>query len=194
MARAGGPAHGAPPASADRRSPTRFHRPGSDRAMCARSPTRRSPWAGSARDSRSCPSTDRRRPSPEDPPSADRSPTAAVQSLPTPPPSGHSGSAGRHPCRSPDPPPSTSPSPLQDTNAIEQRTVKQALNQLEQHPEKGTHTMVRLLARILGIGIETADMLVHEVLSRNLRDRRAVARYAGLTGAPDESGGRRREK
>src|SRR3954447_7090714 len=29
------------------------------------------------------------------------------------------------------------------------------LDQLEQHPEKGTHTMVRLLARILGIGIET---------------------------------------
>lgn len=24
--------------------------------------------------------------------------------------------------------------------------------------------------------------------SRNLRDRRAIARYAGLTGAPDESG------
>ena len=32
-----------------------------------------------------------------------------------------------------------------------------------------------------GLGIETADMLVQEVLSRNLRDRRAVARYAGLT-------------
>ncbi len=31
---------------------------------------------------------------------------------------------------------------------------------------------------------ETADMLVQEVLSRNMRDRRAVARYAGLTGAP----------
>ena len=31
-------------------------------------------------------------------------------------------------------------------------------------------------------------MLVHEVLSRNMRDRRAVARYAGLTGSPDESG------
>ena len=45
-----------------------------------------------------------------------------------------------------------------------------------------------------GIGVETADMLVHEVLSRDLRDRRAVARYAGLTGAPDESGARRREK
>jgi transposase len=49
-------------------------------------------------------------------------------------------------------------------------------------------------AWVTGIGIETADTLVQEVLSRNLRDRRAVARYAGLTGAPDESGRRRREK
>jgi len=32
------------------------------------------------------------------------------------------------------------------------------------------------------LGVETADMLVHEVLSRPVRDRRAVARYAGLTG------------
>ena len=32
------------------------------------------------------------------------------------------------------------------------------------------------------------------MLSRNLRDRRAGARYPGLTGAPDESGSRRREK
>ena len=54
--------------------------------------------------------------------------------------------------------------------------------------------MVNLLASIIGVGIETADMLVQEVLSRNLRDRRAVARYAGLTGAPDESGSKRREK
>ena len=37
-------------------------------------------------------------------------------------------------------------------------------------------------------------MLAHEILSRPLRDRRAVARYAGLTGAPDESGNRSREK
>ena len=37
-------------------------------------------------------------------------------------------------------------------------------------------------------------MLVQEVLSRNMRDRRAVARYAGLTGSPDESGQKRREK
>ena len=54
--------------------------------------------------------------------------------------------------------------------------------------------MVRLLARVIGLGIETADMLVHEVLARQLRDRKAVARYAGLTGSPDESGARRREK
>src|SRR5438132_1444766 len=65
---------------------------------------------------------------------------------------------------------------------------------LEQQPETGPHAMVRLLARIVGVGVETADMLVHEVLSRPMRDRRAVARYAGLTGSPDESGARRREQ
>jgi len=65
---------------------------------------------------------------------------------------------------------------------------------LEQAPQERTHAMVRLIARVIGVGIETADMLVHEILSRKLRDRRAVARYAGLTGAPDESGSKRREK
>jgi transposase len=65
---------------------------------------------------------------------------------------------------------------------------------LASQPDEGPHAMVRLLARVIGIGIETADMLVHEILSRNLRDRRAVARYAGLTGSPDESGAKRREK
>ena len=68
------------------------------------------------------------------------------------------------------------------------------LEQLARRPEEGAHAMIRLLARIVGVGIETADMLVREVLSRDLRDRRAVARYAGLTGSPDESGRRRREK
>jgi transposase len=68
------------------------------------------------------------------------------------------------------------------------------LARLEQHPEQANHAMILLLARIIGVGIETADMLVHEILSRNLRDRKAVARYGGLTGAPDESGARRREK
>ncbi len=68
------------------------------------------------------------------------------------------------------------------------------LERLEQHPQQGAHAMVRRLAQVIGVGVETADMLVHEILSRNLRDRRAVARDAGLTGAPDESGARRREK
>ena len=54
--------------------------------------------------------------------------------------------------------------------------------------------MLWMLARIKGIGIETADTLVHEVLYRDLRDRRALARYGGLTGSPDESGSKRREK
>jgi len=65
---------------------------------------------------------------------------------------------------------------------------------LEQEPETGSHAMVQLLARVVGVGIETADMLVHEVLSRPMRDRKAVARYAGLTGSPDESGAKRREQ
>jgi transposase len=68
------------------------------------------------------------------------------------------------------------------------------LERLDHAPDDGPHAMVRLLARVIGVGIETADMLVHEVLSRNMRDRRAVARYAGLTGSPDESGRKRREK
>jgi transposase len=51
-----------------------------------------------------------------------------------------------------------------------------------------------LLARVFGLGIETADVVVHELVVRNLRDRRAVARYGGISGAPDESGARRRQK
>jgi transposase len=65
---------------------------------------------------------------------------------------------------------------------------------LEQHPEEPSHAMVRSLTRVIGVGVETADMVVHEILSRSLRDRKAVARYAGLTGSPDQSGARRREK
>src|ERR687897_1694643 len=60
--------------------------------------------------------------------------------------------------------------------------------------DKGPHAMVRLIGRVLGVGVETADMLVNEILSRHLRDRRAVARFAGLTGSPDESGRRPRER
>lgn len=78
----------------------------------------------------------------------------------------------------------------QQIAAIEQTR----LERIEAAPDNGPHAMIRLLARVLGLGIETADMLVNEVITRRLRDRRAVARYAGITGSPDESGKRRREK
>jgi transposase len=75
------------------------------------------------------------------------------------------------------------------------REIEQArLKHLEDAPQSEPNAMVRQLASVIGLGIETAYMLVQEVLSRNLRDRRAIARYAGLTGAPDESGSKRREK
>ena len=67
------------------------------------------------------------------------------------------------------------------------------LIRLEQHPELASHAMVRRLARVIGVGIETADMLVHEILSRNLRERKAVARgacpRAGPGGRPDRFAG-----
>jgi transposase len=75
------------------------------------------------------------------------------------------------------------------------KAIEQArLVRLNKAPQAGTHPMVLMLARVLGVGVETADTLVHEALSRNLRDEKAVGRYAGLTGAPDESGSKRREK
>jgi transposase len=84
------------------------------------------------------------------------------------------------------------------------RIVREHLKEIEQQrlrklktatpAAKGRHAMIHLIARVIGIGIETADMLVNEILSRHLRDSKAVARYAGLTGSPDESGKRRREK
>ncbi len=75
------------------------------------------------------------------------------------------------------------------------KEIEQArLQHLEETPQSAPNAMVRLLASVIGLGIETAYLLVQEVFSRDLRDRRAVARYAGLTGAPDESGSKRREK
>jgi transposase len=86
------------------------------------------------------------------------------------------------------------------------RFVKDQIKQIEEARRErlrqdcaaGPNAMVRLLARVIGVGIETADMLVHEVLSRNLRDRKALARYAGLffrtvpTSLPSWSNGLRR--
>jgi transposase len=65
---------------------------------------------------------------------------------------------------------------------------------LEQAPQAGLNPMILILARVFGVGRMTAEALVREALYRNLRDRRAVARYVGLTGSPDESGKKRREQ
>jgi transposase len=75
------------------------------------------------------------------------------------------------------------------------KAIEQArLQRLKAAPQAGSHPMILMLAKVMGVGVETADMLVHEVLARRLRDRRAVARYGGLTGSPDESGSKRREQ
>ncbi len=75
------------------------------------------------------------------------------------------------------------------------KEIEQArLERLKAAPQAGTHPMLLMLAKVLGIGLETADMLVHEVLTRNLRDERALGRYGGMTGAPNESGSKRGEQ
>jgi len=71
---------------------------------------------------------------------------------------------------------------------------KTRLQRLREHPAGKFNAMVFLLVRIIGLGVETAEQLVQEILSRNLHDRKAVACYAGVTGSPDESGASRREK
>jgi len=66
--------------------------------------------------------------------------------------------------------------------------------EIKKAPDKPTNSKVLHLRSVRSIGVETSDMLVHEVFWRELRDQRAVACYVGLTGSPDESGARRREK
>ena len=53
---------------------------------------------------------------------------------------------------------------------------------------------LRQLAKVTGLGATTAATLVAEVFTRNFADRRALARFVGLTGTPDESGSRRRDR
>ena len=53
---------------------------------------------------------------------------------------------------------------------------------------------IQLLVRIVGLGVETATVLVHEMFSRQFGDRRRVASFAGLTGTPFRSGGTEREQ
>src|ERR687895_2139845 len=54
--------------------------------------------------------------------------------------------------------------------------------------------MIRKLAGLKGIGPELATLLAWEAFVRPFRNRRALAGYAGLTGTPFDSGGRRHEQ
>src|ERR687894_1481490 len=54
--------------------------------------------------------------------------------------------------------------------------------------------MIQQLARVRGIGVQTATVLVHEAFVRRFRNARALGSYAGLTGTPSSSGGTQREQ
>ncbi len=66
------------------------------------------------------------------------------------------------------------------------RTIEQSrLGKLATTPEKGPHAMVRLIARVLGVGVETADMLVNEVFFAPLarpQGCRSLCRPHGMPG------------
>lgn len=89
-----------------------------------------------------------------------------------------------------------------DRDLARLRLVKEQIKAIETErcrrlakaPEQRHAVTVRQLIQVVGLGLETADMLDSEMFTRPLRDRWAVARYGGLTGSPDESGQRRREQ
>ena len=71
---------------------------------------------------------------------------------------------------------------LHEIEAARQQVVKVAKpNRLQ--------CMIQALARVVGVGVETAIVLVYEVFSRSFKDRRALAAFVGLTGTPYNSGG-----
>jgi transposase len=75
------------------------------------------------------------------------------------------------------------------------KAIEQAREQrLQQAPTQDWNAMILFLARVVGLGIDTADTLVQEVFRRAFRDQRAVASYVGITGSPRQSGSKRREK
>jgi transposase len=54
------------------------------------------------------------------------------------------------------------------------RTTERERLRLQRHPEDASNAMVLLLARIIGSGMEIAEQLVREILSRNLGDRKTT--------------------
>jgi transposase len=61
------------------------------------------------------------------------------------------------------------------------KAIEQArLTRLEQAPQTGPNAMIGMLASIRGVGIETAEMLVQEVLSRNRLTPKAPYKFRPL--------------
>ena len=54
--------------------------------------------------------------------------------------------------------------------------------------------MTQAPARVVGVGVETATVPVHEVFSRSFKDRRALGAFVGLTGTPYNSGSSKTEQ
>jgi transposase len=69
------------------------------------------------------------------------------------------------------------------------RVVREQIHAIEQERlrklaappagDKGPHAMVRLIGRVQGVGVETADMLVNEILSRHPLEPGLARRQAG---------------
>lgn len=60
--------------------------------------------------------------------------------------------------------------------------------------EDESERMIRDLAGMRGIGVESATVLVREAFCRDFANRRALGAYAGLAGTPFASGGMQREQ
>jgi len=60
--------------------------------------------------------------------------------------------------------------------------------------ENDNERMIRDLAGVRGVGIESATLLVREAFCRDFANRRSLGAYAGLAGTPFASGGMQREQ
>lgn len=75
------------------------------------------------------------------------------------------------------------------------KEIETARQQVVVAPTPGRfERMIQLLVRLVGLGVETATVLTHELFSRTFRDRKALAAFVGLTGTPFNSGGSAREQ
>jgi transposase len=99
------------------------------------------------------------------------------------------------------------PLPPETSNSLklllaQHRLLSQQIKQIEDARAKVVEVekpdrlqrMIQALAGLFGVGVETATVLVHEVLSRRFKDRRALGAFVGLTGTPYDSGGSKTEQ